>query len=214
MNRTPLRFFGVLALFCAAWWGLVAVPYRQLSGLEPHVDADSGVRQPVARSGAAMQGAEVYRSLGCAACHTQQVRSTNGAAGDLARGWGLRRSVARDYIYDETVQLGSQRLGPDLANYGLRLGTNPVPLVRLYAPRAVVSNSLCAPSPFLFRKQKVMGGTSTNALALSGRHAVESGWEVVPERGAEQLAAYLHSLRCEYALPEAPLSPKPEGVTP
>ena len=38
------------------------------------------------------------------------------AAGpDIARGWGLRHSVAEDFLYDNVVQLGSLRIGPDLA---------------------------------------------------------------------------------------------------
>jgi hypothetical protein len=35
---------------------------------------------------------------------------------DIARGWGLRGSVAEDYLYDNPVQLGSLRAGPDLAD--------------------------------------------------------------------------------------------------
>src|SRR5437660_1007432 len=35
---------------------------------------------------------------------------------DIARGWGLRRSVAEDFLFDNPVMLGSQRIGPDLAN--------------------------------------------------------------------------------------------------
>ena len=31
---------------------------------------------------------------------------------DLARGWGKRRSVAEDYLFDRTVMPGSQRVGP------------------------------------------------------------------------------------------------------
>ena len=34
---------------------------------------------------------------------------------DISRGWGLRHSVAEDFLYDDLVQLGSLRVGPDLA---------------------------------------------------------------------------------------------------
>ena len=37
---------------------------------------------------------------------------------DIARGWGLRHSVAEDFLYDDPVQLGSVRIGPDLADVG------------------------------------------------------------------------------------------------
>jgi hypothetical protein len=30
---------------------------------------------------------------------------------DISRGWGVRRSVAADFLYDSPVQLGSQRAG-------------------------------------------------------------------------------------------------------
>ena len=39
---------------------------------------------------------------------------------DIARGWGVRQSVAEDYLYDDPVQLGSLRAGPDLADVGVR----------------------------------------------------------------------------------------------
>ena len=42
------------------------------------------------------------------------------AGADLEHGWGVRRSVAEDFLYDDPVQLGSLRAGPDLANIGLR----------------------------------------------------------------------------------------------
>ena len=35
---------------------------------------------------------------------------------DLDRGWGNRPSVAQDFLYDYPVQIGSQRIGPDLAD--------------------------------------------------------------------------------------------------
>ena len=54
---------------------------------------------------------------------------------DLARGWGRRRSVAEDYLYDSTVMPGSQRVGPDLANVGVRLPDANWHLLHLYAPR-------------------------------------------------------------------------------
>src|ERR1041385_2709057 len=35
---------------------------------------------------------------------------------DIARGWGLRRSLAEDFLYDSPPMPGSQRIGPDLAD--------------------------------------------------------------------------------------------------
>ena len=47
----------------------------------------------------------------------QQVRDPQYGT-DLERGWGPRRSVARDYLYEIEPALGTSRLGPDLANVG------------------------------------------------------------------------------------------------
>jgi cytochrome c oxidase cbb3-type subunit 2 len=66
-------------------------------------------------------GREVYIREGCYYCHTQQVRDPQNSS-DLERGWGMRRSVARDYIYENPPLLGSVRIGPDLANIGSKIG--------------------------------------------------------------------------------------------
>jgi hypothetical protein len=63
---------------------------------------------------------------------------------DIARGWGKRRTVAEDYLFDYPVMLGSQRIGPDLANVGLRQPDLNWHLRHLYAPAAVVPSK---PSP-------------------------------------------------------------------
>ncbi len=69
---------------------------------------------------------------------------------DIARGWGIRRSVAADYLYDDPVQPGSLRAGPDLANLGVRDPDLNWQLVHLYAPQAVAKNSAMPPFRFLF----------------------------------------------------------------
>ena len=43
---------------------------------------------------------------------------------DIARGWGMRQSVAEDFLHDQPVQLGSLRAGPDLSNIGARADAN------------------------------------------------------------------------------------------
>jgi cytochrome c oxidase cbb3-type subunit II len=68
---------------------------------------------------------------------------------DIPR-WGVRRSVAADFLYDSPVQLGSVRVGPDLANVGARLGNADWQLLHLYAPQSVVKNSAMPPFRFLF----------------------------------------------------------------
>ena len=208
MNHGPVLFLGLVTTLVASWTGFVALPHRQLGALQPDVStnaAGAAVSYPAARNGEAAQGLEVYRSLGCVACHTQQVRPENGG-GDIARGWGKRRTVARDHLFDPTILLGNSRLGPDLANYGERLGTNSFPLVRLYDPSLVATNSTCAPVPFLFEQRGIRSsGPSAEALGLKGAAAPPAGSEVVPTLRARQLAAYLRSLSTTVELPEAPL---------
>src|SRR4051812_21083544 len=57
------------------------------------------------------------------------------AGPDIARGWGPRRTVAADFLFDSSALLGSQRIGPDLANVGTRMLDATWHLVHLYAPQ-------------------------------------------------------------------------------
>src|SRR5437868_13621241 len=126
MNSGPLLFLGIFASLASAFWGLVLAPQLQLGGQEQVVNQINFGLYPQPRGGGAKQGAEVYRALGCVECHSQQVR---GLGADNARGWGARQTVAQDYLGDSPVLLGSQRIGPDLANIGLRQ-TNAVNLLQ------------------------------------------------------------------------------------
>ncbi len=217
MNQGPLLFLGILATLSASWVGLVVAPRQQLGNLAPHATTnDTGLvsYQPVERDGTARQGAEIYRSLGCVECHSQQVRSA-AEGSDLARGYGQRRSVARDYVFEGTVPLGSTRIGPDLANYGERLGTNTFPFARLYQPRWLTNNaaSLCPGAPFLFERRDVKAfAPSSDALVLPSSAAPIPGRQIVPTLRARQLAAYLSSLRQSVELPEAALPKKEEAL--
>lgn len=205
MNYGPLLFLGILLTLASSWFGLVLVPNKQLGSLEANTDTNSSVVYPQARSGEAQQGAEHYRSLGCIYCHSQQVR-TEGYGSDIARGWGKRRSVSRDYIYDKTVMLGTMRTGPDLTNIGERQPDYAWQYKHLYNPQITSAGSIMPPHPFLFEKRKIgRTGSSTNALALVGEFAVEPGYEVVPTVQAKQLVEYLRSLKTSVDLPEAPL---------
>jgi cytochrome c oxidase cbb3-type subunit 2 len=212
MNHGSLVFLGILATLSASWLGLVAYPARQLAALQPHVstnDVGLVVRYPARPPGEAAQGRDLYVSLGCVSCHSQQVRPESGGS-DLARGWGRRRTVARDYVYQVPVQLGETRLGPDLANYGERLGTNSFPLVRLYNPRLVVTNSTCVALPFFFRKHEIRGVGSSEAIPIKGS-PLGANFELLPKAEALQLAAYLQSLSTSVDLPEAALPVVEEG---
>ena len=126
---------------------------------------------------------------------------------DIARGWGMRQSVAEDYLYDQPVQLGSLRAGPDLANIGVRDPDANWQLTHLYAPSAVVKGSTMPPFRYLFELRKIGDAPSPDALQFPKEFALPAGYEVVPKPEAKQLAAYLLSLRANAPLYSAPISP-------
>lgn len=76
MNNGVLLFLGVLVSLATSFWGLILAPQLQLGNAQPVVIEATGERYPSPRAGLAQQGAAVYRSLGCAECHSQQVRQT------------------------------------------------------------------------------------------------------------------------------------------
>src|SRR5262245_53194657 len=108
---------------------------------------------------------------------------------DIARGWGLRRSVAEDFLFDYPVMLGSQRIGPDLANAGVRLPDPKWHLRHLYAPRLEVQGSMMPPYRFLFDKRRIERAPSPDALVLPRDLAPEPGYEIVPKTEAKALVA-------------------------
>jgi cbb3-type cytochrome oxidase cytochrome c subunit len=125
---------------------------------------------------------------------------------DIARGWGMRQSVAEDYLYDQPVQLGSLRAGPDLANTGARADAN-WQLLHLYAPKSVVKGSTMPPFRYLFEVRKIGREPSPDALKLPPEFTPPAGYEVVPTPEAVELAVYLLSLRATVPLYSAPISP-------
>lgn len=125
---------------------------------------------------------------------------------EIGRGWGQRGTVGQDYLQDAPVFLGSQRLGPDLANIGARNADENWHLNHLYAPSSRVPGSTMPPYRFLFEKRRIGRQPSPDALKLAGAFAAESGFEIVPTEQAVALAAYLQSLHSDAPLFEAPLS--------
>lgn len=216
MNRAPLIFFGVFAAIALSWAGLVLAPQFQIGGQEQKFIEGTETLYPTRRPGLAQQGQEIYVSLGCVYCHSQQVRPRQ-LGSDFARGWGQRRSVAQDYLFDETVQLGSMRIGPDLTNLGLRFTNETFFLEFLYNPRMHHPGSTMPPFAFLFEKRKINKTLSPDALKLPTQFAPTAGYEIVPKPEAKKLAAYLLSLQSEAPLFEAPWplkAPAPTNAAP
>jgi len=300
MNYGPLVFLAAFFALASSWCGFVLTPQLQIGRLQQtNTVGGAAVTYPLARSGLARQGLEVYRANGCAYCHSQQVgqtgtvldialtdagtneiatlaallklaegsptqparltmlqswsnapittlfrglpraflrSSTREAANaavktlsatgakaqlwitpvgpDLARGWGKRRSVAEDFLFDATVMPGSQRVGPDLADLGARQPDANWHLRHLYAPRLEVKGSAMPPYRFLFEKRKIGRLPSPEALALPGDLAPGDSYEIVPKPAAKALVAYLTSLRADAPLFDAPMTLPAPAETP
>jgi len=221
MDRGMVIFLGAMLTFTSSWLGLVLLPmlpanssFPVLSALrvqyqEPFIEDQGGTTTAYPRplSGTALRGKSVYQQNGCIYCHSQQIRPENfGNNADIKRGWGTRRTVPRDYIYDKPIMLGTMRTGPDLANIGVRGYYADWHLKHLYNPRMMVPGSTMAPFGFLFEKRKIVGEPSADAIELTGKWKaeLEPGYEIVPTGDAKDLVAYLLSLdRTTVALPEA-----------
>ncbi len=279
MNHGPLIFLGVFFALALSWFGMVFEPQLQLGNAQPATNVVNGELYPQRRPGLAKQGLEVYRSLGCASCHSQQIGQTGktydvaltdagtnraevvrallkvkpGATAlemekevagpmplkvlkdvtraaadaaiekleptgakadvkviptgpDIARGWGRRRSVAEDFLFDQPVMLGSQRIGPDLADVGSRLPVAEWHLLHLYNPKIIEKKSVMPPYRFLFEKRKTGREPSPNALQFTGEFATERGYEIVPTDQAKALVAYLISLRADAFIFDTPIT--------
>jgi cytochrome c oxidase cbb3-type subunit 2 len=146
---------------------------------------------------------------------------------DIARGWGQGRTVGADFLYDRVALPGQIRLGPDLANVGMRLPSADWHYRHLYDPQAVTPESLMPPYRFLFERRKVGAAHSPDALnfnpvpsdkvivgartnwisgAPSSPQPLADEYEVVPNDDARALVAYLLSLKAAVPLFERPLA--------
>ena len=131
---------------------------------------------------------------------------------DVGRNWGKRRSVPLDYLFNETVMLGSRRHGPDLADIGSRkFGDTKAKTIEwhykhLYSPRSEREGSVMPPFTYLFERRELAASDAAPA-ELKRNHP--DGFEmdgafIIPKPAARQLVAYLLSLRQEDLVPEAP----------
>ena len=209
MKNGPLFFFGLFFVLALSWAGLGLGTQAQLGSLSPHYDDLEGKAFPERANGIASRGQLVYQDLGCAACHTQQVRRPEFGA-DKERNWGQRQSVARDYVHQTRPLLGNSRIGPDLANFGARslAADENEEFLLAYLYNGIHGMPAYR---FLFDVRKQVGESSPKAL----QGVAPTGYELVPTERAETLVAYLMSLKQSYAFAEArPFEPasKAEGA--
>ena len=199
MKNGPLFILGLFVALTISFGGMVLGSHQQLGSLTPYFDDTEGQAHPSRSTGLAARGQMVYADLGCAACHTQSVRRPDFGS-DKARGWGERQSVARDYIHQTRPQIGGQRLGPDLTNYGRRAGKSPDE-VTAALDRFLFQGSATHPSyRFLYDVSKVVGERSARAVSVPG---LPDGQQVVPSERARTLVAYLTGLNTAYDYPES-----------
>ena len=209
MNNIFKFSFGIFSTLAVAWLAFVIGARKQFGDLSPsptssvlnedgnpiNIPEDSDL-YPVSFSGAAQQGAVEYLSLGCATCHTQQVRLVD-AGFDVERGWGKRPSVARDYILQNEVNIGNTRVGPDLANLGMREYSDEWLHQHLFEPQSLNKKSICPPSPFLYDIKDSNVSGSIQIISEDNRTRL-----VKPRIKANRIVAYLQELRQDYELPE------------
>lgn len=175
--------------------GLSEAAAKQLFGQLPRAVLQGGTKETVEAAA---------KTLRAAGAKTQLWVQPVGP--DIARGWANRRTVAEDYLFDDPVMLGAQRIGPDLANVGVRLPDPNWHLLHLFAPQGVVKGSTMPPYRFLFERRKIERECSSDALALPRALAPAPGYEVVPKPEAKALVAYLTSLRADTSLFPAPFT--------
>lgn len=204
MNTPPLIILGILFTLVTSVGGLLIAPQLQIGRQVLVEDKSTGSPYPSQRNGYAAQGQQVYRSLGCAECHTRQVRAAYFGS-DVKRGWGPRFTVAQDYLQDYPVMLGNLRLGPDLMNVGARLPDEQWHLKHLYNPRLVVAGSVMPRYSFLFEERQLKPGQKPPRDALDIDLAVTKNRAIIPTEDARYLAAYLISQRAVAPLFESPL---------
>jgi cytochrome c oxidase cbb3-type subunit 2 len=230
MNRAPLIFLGIFFTLAFSWTGIVLTNQIAYGKLEPVYDENEDKLFPQAIPGIAAQGKLVYQDLGCIYCHTQQVRRP-GYGGDTDRNWGERQSVARDYIREQRVLLGTMRTGPDLRNVGARFAGDAGRewhIRHMYDPEITSPGSTMPKFKFLFETRKIIGEPSPKAVQrlLPENAQPPAGHEIVLTARGEALIEYLLSLSDTYNYPEEasrvyvepkkeePAAAKPEAAQP
>ena len=212
MNNLAKFTIGIFLTLGIAWLAFVVGAREQYGDLVPSpqaLDEDGSIPDdadlfPVDLNGMAKQGAEEYASLGCVTCHTQQVRRVE-TGFDVERGWGKRPSVPRDYVLQDHVLLGNSRIGPDLANLGLREYSDEWLHQHLFEPQSIIPSSLCPPSPYLYQE---IDEPVPSDIEIAGADG-DDVRNVRPSIRANRLVSYLQSLKQDYELPEVAFVEQP-----
>jgi cytochrome c oxidase cbb3-type subunit II len=213
---------GLTLSFLVAFVAMVGYPAYKTSSpavvsFDEAKDGKTGIYHPKT-AGRVVNGAQVYAENGCYLCHTQVIRTTDagdelgrpdwaGLKSDEERGDTRRESNVFDYLGESYAQIGANRLGPDLSNFGRRVesiyakGGNPRQwvLMHLWDPRndPARATSACPSVRFLFTKENVYGAVPSRALPVDSK----PGTVIVPGPEAEALVDYLLSLKRDQTVP-------------
>lgn len=200
---------GLTVAFGLPWVFAIAIPYVQMTNLEPvyfkeSQDGFDGVYE-FTRTGRT-DGAAIYAGNGCALCHTQLIRTTAAGTDMYRNDWaGVPANAAEgiedsrretnpyDYAGEKFAYIGQGRVGQDLSNVAIRASKNAAAkgitsqqwlLDHLYNPRDFDYKSTCPSLAFMF-----------------------DGSADRPKSEAKALAAYLMSMRKDNVIPTS-LNPR------
>lgn len=224
MDRGMVIFLGALLTFSSSWLGLVLFPFWQLNSEQPYQKEPGDDPYPQPLQGQALAGRKVYQREGCMYCHSQQVRSEKfgnwwdedgreRTGADIKRGWGTRRNVSRDYIYDNPTMLGTMRTGPDLANVGSRY-SEAWQHAHTFNPRTFNDWSVMPSFPWLYKKEKAVGEKSAKALKLGREWTIDPGyrWRPSASEWDDILRTHGESIRSRFLAEGGRIDPgTPEG---
>ena len=215
MSNFRTFIFALTASFGLPWLCLIVIPAVKYQALKPVAyDKDKdGVEGYYPPAPISRQGQLIYAREGCSQCHSQMIRPPQLALDGWRKGWGqdqearpaapVRSNTMLDYLGEPFAFLGVQRYGPDLSNYGWRAPAREVIHQMLYSPRSIHDWSIMPGFKSLYLERKAQGPVSDKAVKLSGKFAIEAGYEVVPTAEAEALVDYLLSLKKDHPIPGA-----------
>jgi cbb3-type cytochrome c oxidase subunit II len=148
-ESAPQRWFGLAYLLIfVAGVGFFLLSFIAL-GVLPGLRLADTIKSPAQAdmpdyTAAEVRGRHLYTSLGCALCHTQQVRFL---PADVRR-WGPP-TAAWETRYDFPQLWGTRRIGPDLARES-SVRSDDWQLTHLYNPKWVVPGSVMPAFAWLF----------------------------------------------------------------
>jgi cytochrome c oxidase cbb3-type subunit II len=205
MDRGMVLFLGCMLTFTSSWLGLVFAPQLQLgteTSIQPKEEDVNATAYPRPLTSQEAAGRDIYKRGGCLYCHSQQIRSEKfGNNADIQRGWGQRRTVSRDYIYDKPTMLGTMRTGPDLSNVGYRYSAD-WQHKHLYSSRMFKEYSVMPSFAWLYEKRKIVGQKSADAIEIPRRWTVKEGREFVPSRSEKREIIAKSGSKAEILSPE------------